>query len=189
MSEIILQVDPADGAAVGEVDRIVAHRDGVWHASVHVWLLTAEGELVLQRRADHKELFPGCWDVSAAGHLRPGEDGLREVAEELGVAVSADRLTALGRHRVRQRSGSQRNNEWARVWLWRSAPGLDALSFPDGEVAAVAAVPVARLRALRAGATVQVRCWDGERLGEVGIASDELVPLPGSYWEAVLARV
>lgn len=47
-------------------------------------------EVLMQRRAETKIAFPGCWDISAAGHVAAGETveetALREVHEELGVA-------------------------------------------------------------------------------------------------------
>ena len=45
------------------------HRDGDWHRSVHVWIMTPDGQLLLQRRSLAKENHPGLWDISAAGHL------------------------------------------------------------------------------------------------------------------------
>ena len=41
------------------------HRDGDWHASVHIWIARRRisgMEFLLQKRADDKDSFPGCWD-------------------------------------------------------------------------------------------------------------------------------
>jgi 16S rRNA (adenine1518-N6/adenine1519-N6)-dimethyltransferase len=48
-----------------------------------------DGKFLLQRRSASKDLFPNCWDNSAAGHVDAGEDyetaAKRELAEELGL--------------------------------------------------------------------------------------------------------
>ena len=55
------------------------HRDGDWHRSVHVWVVdTAEAgrgaaRVLLQRRSEHKDTYPGHWDVSVAGHVEAGD--------------------------------------------------------------------------------------------------------------------
>lgn len=75
------------------------HRDGDWHRSVHVWIATPDGRLLIQRRSREKENHPGLWDVSAAGHLSAGEDSLsaavREVEEEIGLRIRPDELRYL----------------------------------------------------------------------------------------------
>ena len=43
------------------------HRDGDWHASVHIWIARRRisgMEFLLQKRADDKDSFPGCWDAA-----------------------------------------------------------------------------------------------------------------------------
>ena len=67
--------------------RKLVHRDGDWHSSVHVWMYTLSGELLLQKRAEGKDTFPGRWDVSVGGHVTSGDGVLetarKEVEEEL----------------------------------------------------------------------------------------------------------
>jgi len=186
MSEDIVEVDPRDGRPIGVVARDVAHQTGRWHASIHVWLLLRDGRVVLQRRSPEKDLFPSMWDISAAGHLRPGEDGLREVAEELGVYPHTDELTDLGLVSVQAVVGELRNNEWCRVHVWRSGLELRDLSFPDGEVTAVGALPASEFATLTTGGRVQIEHWSGRTLGRAAVAGEELVPLPAHYWSALL---
>ena len=66
------------------------HVDGDWHCSAHVWLIDPVRHLILvQKRSERKDTFPGRWDISAAGHIevgsKPLETAKRELAEELGV--------------------------------------------------------------------------------------------------------
>ena len=78
-----------DGEFVGLLPRGEVHRSGAWHRSVHVLVFRSNGELIVQRRADRKDLYPGLLDYSVGEHLQPGErytDGaVRGLHEELGI--------------------------------------------------------------------------------------------------------
>ena len=58
---------------------------------VHVCLFNSRGEMLIQRRSENKDRYPGCWDVSAGGFVSSGEDSrqavLREAKEELGLEL------------------------------------------------------------------------------------------------------
>ena len=75
------------------------HKTGLWHRTVHIWVLNLQNELLLQKRALTKETFPGLWDISAAGHITAGDNSgtaaCRELQEELGIRVSEKELTYL----------------------------------------------------------------------------------------------
>lgn len=85
------------------VDRDTAHREGIRHRTSHVWILR-EGEdgaeVLLQKRSDTKDSFPGCYDISSAGHIPAGVDFLpsavRELKEELGLTVREEELCYCG---------------------------------------------------------------------------------------------
>ncbi len=76
------------------------HSKGHLHNTVHLWLYTANGDVLLQQRAASKRIYPLLWDVSVAGHINAGEtieDGLiRETKEELGITVTQDQLVKIG---------------------------------------------------------------------------------------------
>ncbi len=72
--------------------RDLVHKDGDWHATVHLWVVNSKDELLFQKRSDSAEIHPGLWDVSAAGHV-VGSDSLevsvqREADEELGLKIA-----------------------------------------------------------------------------------------------------
>src|SRR5258706_14329162 len=79
------------------------HRDGDWHRAAHVWIVTNDGRVLLQKRAAAKENWPGWWDVSAAGHCSAGESAVetavRETEEELGITLAEDELRHVGTFR------------------------------------------------------------------------------------------
>lgn len=73
-------------------DRDEIHRLGLRHRAVHILIFNQKQELFLQKRSPKKDLNPGLWDSSAAGHVDAGEAYkdciIREVHEELGVKLN-----------------------------------------------------------------------------------------------------
>jgi isopentenyl-diphosphate delta-isomerase type 1 len=93
MSEEIFDVVNERDEVIGQAVRSEVHRQKLLHRAVHVLVFNERGELFLQKRSMQKDCFPGTWDSSASGHLDRGEEydacAVREIKEELGVAVSA----------------------------------------------------------------------------------------------------
>lgn len=100
----ILDIVDENGVPTGErVERAIAHREGIRHRTSHVWIFRKKGETVqilLQKRSDNKDSYPGCYDISSAGHIPAGCDfvmsALRELKEELGVDINAGELIYCG---------------------------------------------------------------------------------------------
>ena len=101
MKEFLDIVDE-NGQPTGEmIDRDTAHAKGVLHRTSHVWLARRKKgkvQILLQKRAKHKSSFPGCYDISSAGHIPAGcgfeESAIRELQEELGLTeADLDSLT------------------------------------------------------------------------------------------------
>ncbi len=69
-----------------------AHRNGLLHPTIHVWLYTPDGRVLIQQRGENKATHPLLWDVSVAGHVSAGEEvitaAIREVEEEVGLTIS-----------------------------------------------------------------------------------------------------
>lgn len=100
----IFDIVDEQGSPIGEtVARETAHAQGIRHRTSHVWLVRSRGgkyDVLLQKRSDHKDSFPGCYDISSAGHIPAGVDwlpsALRELSEELGITMDADQLRLAG---------------------------------------------------------------------------------------------
>ncbi len=103
-----LDIVDESGNPTGEViERTEAHRTGVLHRTAHVWIARRKDgrvQLLLQKRCMNKDSFPGCYDISSAGHIPVGQEyadsALRELKEELGVEIAPDELIPCGRKRL-----------------------------------------------------------------------------------------
>jgi isopentenyldiphosphate isomerase len=82
-----------------------AHKKGLFHASVHVWVFNYNEEVLIQKRASNKIIFPNLWDVSVAGHISAGEkpiiSAIREVKEEIGLSIKQHNLHYIGTSKKR----------------------------------------------------------------------------------------
>lgn len=104
-----LDVVDENGVPTGEIiDRQKAHDLGIPHRTSHVWIVREkEGKLqvLLQKRSDNKDSYPGCYDISSAGHIPAGVDfvpsALRELEEELGYEAKPEELLYCGQRRFR----------------------------------------------------------------------------------------
>jgi isopentenyl-diphosphate delta-isomerase len=138
----------ADGRVLGVVSRARVRAENLLHRSVFVVVRARNGDVLVHRRADWKDVWPGYWDLAVGGVVGVGEQwaaaARRELAEEIG--LEAVDLEELGRFRYED----GRVAELSRVYL---AHGDGPFRFPDGEVAEVAWVPAAQLRG-----------WLGERV-------------------------
>ncbi|MDP3952447.1 NUDIX domain-containing protein [Microbacterium sp.] len=87
--EEMVSVYDENGQLTGTARRSAVREHNLRHACAVVVVLNFSGEIYLHRRAETKDLYPGCYDVMAGGVLHVGEDPLdgamREVEEELGV--------------------------------------------------------------------------------------------------------
>lgn len=100
----ILDIVDEYGNPTGEtVERTMAHAEGIPHRTAHVWLVRKKAdtlEILLQKRCATKDAFPGCYDISSAGHIPAGcgytESAVRELKEELGIDVEESELISCG---------------------------------------------------------------------------------------------
>lgn len=138
-----------NGTPTGEtVDRETAHREGLRHRTAHLWLLRRrEGrvQLLLQKRSMEKDSYPGCYDISSAGHIPAGVDfvpsALRELKEELGLEARPEELVLCGVRRFEYRDTFHgrpfHDNQVSRVYaLWRDVEPED-LTLQQEEVSEV----------------------------------------------------
>lgn len=87
--ETLIRVNARDDV-LGPASRGSCHAgSGILHRAFSVYLFDEEGRLLIQRRSEHKTLWPLYWSNSCCSHPRWGEEGAaaaeRRVEEELGV--------------------------------------------------------------------------------------------------------
>ncbi|HKO57041.1 MAG TPA: NUDIX domain-containing protein [Thermoanaerobaculia bacterium] len=153
---MIEQIDVlnANGARTGATKpKPDAHRDGDWHRAAHLWIVTPDRRVLLQRRSRDKENWPGLWDVSVAGHLSAGETAeeaaVREAREEIGLEVDPSALRRIGtlRQSAVLNDGAYLDNELHDIFLLEQDVDPLALTLQEGEVDAVMLLPIERLAA------------------------------------------
>lgn len=92
MTEVVL-VDRND-LQVGTMEKLEAHRQGLLHRAVSVFLFNSRGEVMLQRRASTKYHSAGLWTNTCCSHPYPGEPAAdaacRRLKEEMGIDAQLD---------------------------------------------------------------------------------------------------
>ena len=105
--EILDIVDEYGNPTGKTAEREIVHRRGLFHRTSHLWVLRRRGDtlqLLLQKRSEDKDSFPGCFDISSAGHIPAGHDfvpsAIRELKEELGLCARPEELIYLGTRKI-----------------------------------------------------------------------------------------
>ncbi|HEX7631852.1 MAG TPA: NUDIX domain-containing protein, partial [Lacunisphaera sp.] len=166
LDELFDVVDEQD-QVTGQLARREVHRRKLRHRAVHMLVANRAGQVFLHQRSMQKDLFPGVWDSSAAGHVGAGEDydgtALRELEEEIGCrpVKPPERLFKI---EAREETGQEF------VWVYRvEAEGpfiLQADEIERGDWFTVA----------------QIDRWIAERPHELAPAFLYLWPLARSYF-------
>jgi isopentenyldiphosphate isomerase len=121
-------MDPAGGApgdemvdVVDEQDRVVGtvtrremRARGLLHRCTYVLVRNAAGQVLVHRRTETKDVFPGAYDLFAGGVCAAGEGypecARRELAEELGITGAPLRFL------LRHRYGGPGGQAWGAVY-------------------------------------------------------------------------
>ena len=79
--------------------RFSRREKGTWRLITHLCIFDSRGRLLIQQRSDEKRIWPGKWDVSAAGGVSAGETtrtaAVRELEEELGLSAAEQELRSI----------------------------------------------------------------------------------------------
>ena len=120
-----------------------AHAKGLYHNTIHLWLYTSKGEILLQQRSHKKVIYPLLWDVSVAGHIDAGETfieaALRETKEEIGLQLEPHNLKQIGTflHETSYADGKIQDNEFHQVFIAELQVDLTNLIIQEEEVEAL----------------------------------------------------
>lgn len=147
--EEMFEIMDSDGSRTGRLKpRSQVHRDGDLHGAAHIWvyrLIDGKAELLLQKRSDDKDSFPGCYDTSSAGHLDPGEDfpagALRELKEELGISAKPEELQYMYTKEIDLTDVFHgepfHNHELISIYMLELIPGDLEIHFQESEISGV----------------------------------------------------
>lgn len=137
--EIVLLVDD-DNRPTGTAPRARMRAEGLTHRATYVFVFSSRGEVLVQRRTDVKDVYPGYYDAAAGGVVLAGESydesAERELAEELGVRG----VPLEPRFDFRFEDG--RNRCWGRTYVCHSDGPFECQ--PE-EVVSVHFEPIARV--------------------------------------------
>lgn len=124
MADELIDIFDEDMNLLGTAVKSQAHREGLWHKTFHCWLAqrAPDGKtmLWLQLRSYDKDIFPNKLDISAAGHIKAGEevkDGYREIEEELGIKLKKDDIVKLFTAKEIYEAGNIKNREFQMVYM------------------------------------------------------------------------
>jgi isopentenyldiphosphate isomerase len=77
-----------DDRVIGRDTRRNVHDAYAIHRGVHVFVVSSEGKILIQRRTTKKDYYPGFFDISVGAQVQSGESyegaASRELHEELG---------------------------------------------------------------------------------------------------------
>ena len=123
-----------DGVITGKTavrGRTVLGR-GEYHLVVHIWVISSDGNFLIQRRSEKRRLMPGEW-AATGGSAISGESSVRaaarELSEELGIKAPKGSLKFAGR--------LKRRNSFLDVWFIKCDADISRLRLQKSEVAEV----------------------------------------------------
>lgn len=86
----------ANDEQVGTMAKMEAHEKALLHRAFSVFVLNADGQIMLQQRASHKYHSPLLWTNTCCSHQRVGETniqaGKRRLQEEMGFVTDLKEL-------------------------------------------------------------------------------------------------
>ena len=147
MDELIDILDDEGNYTGKRLMKSEAHKNGLFHPTVHIWFYNKEGEILIQQRAASKETYPLLWDVSVAGHIGAGEEiipsAIREISEEIGLEVSETDLIKVGIFKsIKKHSDELTDCEFHHTFICELKTSIEHLKKQESEVKALALLPL-----------------------------------------------
>lgn len=178
MDELIDLLDTKGNLTGKTAMKSIAHKNGWFHQTVHIWLYTLEGNILVQQRARNKETYPLFWDVSVAGHIGAGEEiersAVRETAEEIGYSISKSELKKIGVFKsVHKHNKDLIDCEYHHTYLCELKAPFESLKKQDSEVEAFELISLDQF-------SIEIRD---------NIYSKKYVPHALSYYELIIKAV
>ncbi len=134
---------------IGIVPRSIMRQQHLLHRASYVIIFNNKQEILIQKRSDSKDLYPGFFDPTTGGVLKAGEtyeqNAVRELSEELGIErVDLNELGDLFFE-------NEKISVWGRVF-WVKYDG--EIRFNDGEVVKVCFVDFSGIKSWLKGRNI-----------------------------------
>lgn len=175
MADELIDICDENNNIVGRGMKSEALAKGMWHRTARIFIYTPKGEILIQLRAKDKELYPGKWDVGAAGHVGAGESygqtALREAEEELGIRVKKEELDLLMIEKCQTGWNGIEENIFAATYLARFDGDESKIKIQAAEVQGFRFVDVNELE------------------GEIKLSLGKFVPHTEKYWQLLIGSV
>ncbi len=127
-----------NGNHKGVIDKAIAHKEGLWHKSVHAWIINSKNQILLQKRCALKTFYPNFWDCSFAGHVGAGENNkesaLREGEEEIGISFSPDDLEYAFTNKEILKWNDKDSREFVYVYIIKKDIAVSDIKYQKEEV-------------------------------------------------------
>lgn len=140
-TEYIDIVDENDDV-VARVGRSEMRAKRLRHRSVFILVRSSDGRVLIHRRSDDKDVWPGWWDIAVGGVVTAGEEysdaARRELCEEMGIDAAP---VEVGR-------GSYEDEQVSLIARMYEITHDGVVAPQDGEVADFEWVSVPSLRAM-----------------------------------------
>ena len=179
----LLDVYDANGKLIGPADRNVVHAYGLWHKTIHCWIVW-NSKLVFQRRSRQDKTNPGRLYTTASGHVAAGETieaaFVREIAQEIEIRPeNPDFLDEfLWIKDMKRLDGSVfADRVFANIFWAEHKGALEDFRFSDGEVDSVVAVDLEdfiKWASNPAGKIAGLE-WDGKKVSSVSLSADDFL--------------
>lgn len=182
----MLDVFDANRRLIGVADRNVVHTLGLWHKTVHCWLVW-NGRLLFQRRSRKLDNNPGKLYTTASGHVSAGEETAgafrREIEQEIGIRTDNPKLGE-PRHLyqlvwigdfVKTDGKLFQDRVFADVYFAPYGGELSDFVFSDGEVDGIVAIGLDEFIAFAKDPRGKISAleFDGRETREVSVAKED----------------
>jgi len=146
-----LDIYDSEGNSLGiQKSKKEAHDNGLWHKSVHIWIVNSNKELLIQKRSPQKDNHPNEWDISSAGHVSAGEDditsAIRETEEEVGLKLKSENFILIGSVKQMSKREGYINNEINPIYIVKMELDPEKIIKQEEEVSEVKLISYKELK-------------------------------------------
>ncbi len=142
------------GESTGKVlSKQEIHEKGLWHESIHVWIVNKNNELLVQKRTSTKKIRPDTWTCSCAGHLISGESleksARKQIENELGFSLNSVANKFRYKQQVTQTTTEGEvliNNEFVNVLVFFEDVSIQSLNMNKKEISEIKYCKLSELR-------------------------------------------